>query len=67
MDTEILKKLEEQDAKLEAIFQSVEKTRKHMMWTLIINVIFVLLPFLLLLLAIPSFLSLYSGLPDLGI
>jgi hypothetical protein len=29
MDQEILKKLEEQDKKLEAIFRSVEKTRKY--------------------------------------
>jgi hypothetical protein len=32
---EIIKKLEQQDKKLDAIYASAEKTRKYLLWTLI--------------------------------
>ena len=54
-DDLILKKLEEHEAKLNAIFVSVEKTRKYFMWTLIITVITVVLPLIGLGIVIPLF------------
>jgi fatty acid desaturase len=66
MDQEILKKFEEQDAKLDAIYQSVEKMRKYFLWTLIVAVATIILPIIGLIAIIPWFLkimtSAYSGL-----
>jgi hypothetical protein len=58
---EILKRLDEQEKKIGAIYVSVEKTRTYLMWTLIITVAVVVLPLIGLVIAIPSFLSLYSS------
>ena len=62
MEEEIQKKLEAQDAKLDAIYSSVEKTRKYFLWTLIITAVTVLLPLIGLAFVIPAFLSSF----DLG-
>ncbi len=42
-----------QDAKLDAIYTSVEKTRKYFLWTLIISVAMVVLPLIGLIVVIP--------------
>ena len=62
MEQDILKKLEEQARALEAIFRSVEKTRKYFLWTLIITVVLFVLPLIGLFFAIPQFLNTYSNL-----
>jgi len=66
MEQEILKKLEEQDKKIDLIYISVEKTRKYFQWTLIITVITILLPLIAMIFAIPWAMSVlgpaYSGL-----
>jgi len=67
MDEEILKKIEAQDKKLDDIFRSVEKTRKYFLWTFIATVVAFILPLIGLVIAIPQFLSLYSGAADLGL
>jgi len=59
MDSDLQKKLEEQDRKLEAIFESVEKTRKYFLWTLIVTIIVIVLPLIGLAVAIPQFLNAY--------
>lgn len=67
-EQEILKKLEEQDIKIEAIYKSVEKTRKYFLTIIWITVIAVVLPIIGLLFAIPAFLNNYVGtLNSLGI
>ncbi|MFA6047574.1 MAG: hypothetical protein WCV59_00525 [Parcubacteria group bacterium] len=53
MDQELLKKLEEQEKKIDDIYKSVEKTRKYFLWTLIITVVTIVLPLIGLLIAIP--------------
>jgi len=60
MDTDVQKELREQRALLESIHTSVEKTRKYFQWTLIITIILFVLPLLGLIIAIPSFISLYT-------
>ena len=55
MDENILKKLEEQDKKLDAIFRSSEKMRKYFLWTLIISVAVIVLPLIGLFFVLPSF------------
>jgi len=66
MELEILKKLEEQEKKIDLIYSSVEKTRKYFLWTLIISAGAILLPIVGLLALIPWLLSTlgsaYSGL-----
>jgi hypothetical protein len=62
MEQDIIKKLEEQSQKLDAIFRSVEKTRKYFLWTLIITLVLFVLPLVGLFFAIPQFLNTYSNL-----
>jgi hypothetical protein len=66
MEQEILKKLEEQQKKIDAIYISVEKTRKYFLWTLIATVVMFVLPIVGLIVVIPFFMSAinsaYSGL-----
>lgn len=61
MEQNIQKKLEEQDEKLEAIFVSVEKTRKYFLVILWVTVAMVVLPAIGLIFAIPSFIKTYTG------
>ncbi|MDO8482339.1 MAG: hypothetical protein Q7S86_00790 [bacterium] len=57
MNEDILKKLDEQGQKIEAIFQSSEKMRKYFMWTLWISVAVIVLPLIGLFFVLPSFFS----------
>lgn len=57
MENDILKRLEEQDKKLSVILESVEKSRKYFLWTLIISVAVIVLPLLGLVFVLPSFFS----------
>jgi len=63
---EILKKIEEQEKKIDAIYVSVEKTRKYFLWTLIITIATVALPIIGLIILVPWIMntlsSAYSGL-----
>lgn len=67
MDQELKNRLDAQDAKLAAIFESAEKTRQYFLWILIGTAVMFVLPLIGLLFAIPSFLSIYTGMNDLGI
>lgn len=59
-ENEILKKLEEQDKKIEAIWASVEKTRKYFLTTIVATIILTVLPLIGLAIAIPFFLGTLS-------
>jgi hypothetical protein len=61
MENEILEKLKQDEEKLDKIFISVEKTRKYLFWTMVVTVVFLVLPLIGLVFAIPSFLSTYSS------
>ena len=61
MEEDILKKLQEQEVKIDKIFKSVEKTRKYFLWTLIITIVLFVLPLIGLALAIPFFFKTYFG------
>ena len=41
---ETIKKLEQQDKKLDAIYASAKKTRKYLLWTLTITVAVIVVP-----------------------
>lgn len=66
MEQELFDKLEEQNKKIDAIYVSVEKTRKYFLWTLIISIATVVLPIIALIILLPwlmnTLTSAYSGL-----
>lgn len=59
MENEIAAKLQQQDAKLDAILQSVEKTRKYMLVSVWITVIMLVLPLLIGIFVVPYFINSY--------
>jgi len=61
MEQDMQKKLEEMEMKLNAIFISVEKTRKYFQIVTWITIALVVLPAIGLLFAIPAFLNTYSS------
>ena len=66
MDEETLNKLETLEKKVNAIYSSVEKTRKYFLITLIVTVVMIVLPILGFIVVIPIFLS-SLNLGDLGL
>lgn len=65
MEEDILKKIREQDEKLEKIWRSVEKTRKYFLWTIIATIAMFVIPLIIFLAFVPQILNLYTG--NLGI
>lgn len=61
MDEQILKKIEEQDKKLDEICRSIEKMRKYFLIVLIVSIVMIVFPLIGLVFAIPQFLNIYSG------
>lgn len=59
MEQEIQKKLDEQSVKIDAIYKSVEKTRKYFLIIIWVTVLGVVLPMIGLAFALPSFLGNY--------
>ncbi|MCX6731820.1 MAG: hypothetical protein NTX55_02420 [Candidatus Parcubacteria bacterium] len=60
MEQEILRKIEELEKKVEAVYHSVEKTRKYFLWTLIITAVVIILPLIAMLFVVPQFLNNYN-------
>ena len=60
MESEILKKIEAQDEKIEAIWISVEKTRKYFLAAIIATVVMTVVPMIGLAFAVPFFLNILS-------
>lgn len=58
---EILQKLADQQAKIDAVYVSVEKTRKYFLWTLIATVVTFVLPLIALAIILPMVLSQFSS------
>jgi hypothetical protein len=68
MDQELKNKLDEQAVKIDAIYKSVEKTRKYFLMIIWITVLAVVIPIIGLFFALPSFISNYTdALGGLGI
>ena len=64
MEQEILKKIEEQSAKIEEIGHDIHRMKQYFFWTFIITISMIVLPIVGLMFIIPQFLSVYSGLPQ---
>ena len=61
MDPQMQQKIQELEAKIDAIYVSTEKTRKYFQWTLWITLILFVLPLLALLVVVPKAMSSYLG------
>ncbi len=61
MENDIRTQLDAQDAKLEAIWQSVEKSRKYFLITAWITIGAIVLPLIGLALVIPAFVNNYTA------
>jgi hypothetical protein len=61
MDQDIQKKFEEQEAKLDAIYKSIEKMRKYFLWTLYVTIATIILPIIGLIVIIPWFMRIMSS------
>ncbi|MBU3925386.1 hypothetical protein KKB43_01825 [Patescibacteria group bacterium] len=57
IEIEILKKIDENNKKIDAVYESVEKTRKYFLWSAALNILVFVLPLIGLVLIIPWFLS----------
>jgi uncharacterized membrane protein YjjP (DUF1212 family) len=64
MEPETQTKLEEIDAKLNAIYASVEKTRKYFLIIMWVTIAMVVLPAIGLIFVVPSFISSYTSTYD---
>ncbi|OGZ44014.1 MAG: hypothetical protein A3J55_01110 [Candidatus Ryanbacteria bacterium RIFCSPHIGHO2_02_FULL_45_17b] len=61
MENELFQTIKEQGAKLDAIWKSVEKTRKYFLVIIWVTVILFVLPLAGLVFIIPQFLDVYLG------
>jgi hypothetical protein len=59
MQPEISQQIKQLEEKIEAVYKSVEKTRKYFLWTMIITVVAFVLPLIILAFVIPSFIREY--------
>ncbi len=48
------------EKKIDAIYASVEKTRKYIFWTAVVTILLVVLPAIGLVFALPQFISTYT-------
>jgi TRAP-type mannitol/chloroaromatic compound transport system permease small subunit len=68
MDPEIKKMLEDQQVKIDSMYQAIEKIRKYMLWSLIGSIVFFVLPLIVAVISIPFVLNKYiSALSGLGL
>ncbi|OGG53416.1 hypothetical protein A3C20_02170 [Candidatus Kaiserbacteria bacterium RIFCSPHIGHO2_02_FULL_55_25] len=65
MDEELKQRMAMLERKIDAIYQTTEKTRKYFLWTLIVTLALVVLPAVGLLFAVPMFMATYSSLGDI--
>jgi TRAP-type mannitol/chloroaromatic compound transport system permease small subunit len=60
MEQDILKRLEGQEKKIDLIYASVEKTRSYFLWTMILSIVFFVLPLVGIMFAVPFLMSTLS-------
>jgi len=55
------KRLTTLEEKVNKVYESVEKTRKYFLWTMIISVAVIVIPLIVLMFVLPSFISNYTS------
>lgn len=58
---DLIKKIDEQGSKIDAIYKSVEKTRKYFLLTMWVSVLVIVLPLIGIALLLPSMLDTITG------
>lgn len=66
MDLELKQKIEEQGIKIDAIYKSVEKTRRYFLMMVWITIIAVVLPLIGLAIEIPNLMQQYSDISNIN-
>lgn len=61
MDSEITKRLDMLESKIDAIYVSAEKTRKYFFWTLIVTLVVLVVPPIGMIFVVPMFMSSYTS------
>ncbi len=61
MEAELLKRLDEQTARIEEIATSVRQMKRYFLWTFWLTIAFFVLPLVALVFVLPAFLSSYLG------
>jgi hypothetical protein len=61
MDNDIQKRFEVMESKIDAIYVSVEKTRKYFFWTMVLTLVVFIVPLIGMIFVVPSFLSNYTS------
>ena len=61
MEQEILQKISDQQDKIDKIYKSVEQMRKFFLWTSILSIVFFVLPLIVLIFILPTFIDSYLG------
>jgi type II secretory pathway component PulF len=59
MENEIIKRLDEQKKILEKIVKDTDKTNKYFLWTIILTVVFLVLPLIAIGFILPNFMNTY--------
>lgn len=66
-DMELARRMEAMEKKIDAVYASSEKTRKLLFWIVAAAVAAFVLPLVGLLFAVPSLLSTYSDIANIGV
>lgn len=66
MEQEILKRLADQDAKIDQILASQKKMERYFFWTFVITVAVIVLPLIGLAFALPAFFNYYGSISNLS-
>ena len=61
MEEDLAKQLKEQQIMLEKIFRSAERTRRYFMWTLIVSLVVFVIPLIIMIFVLPSFIGVYTS------
>ncbi|HWP61487.1 MAG TPA: hypothetical protein VN495_02710 [Candidatus Paceibacterota bacterium] len=64
-DADLRQRLDQIEKKLDATFASAEKTRKYILWTVIVTVALFVLPLIGLVFILPSFINTYAQMGSL--
>jgi len=65
MDPALQARLDALEKKIDATYESAEKSRKYLMWTAIITIAVIVLPMIGLVFVIPQFISTYTNMSGL--
>jgi uncharacterized membrane protein (DUF106 family) len=61
METELKQLIEAQQKKIDEIYESVEKTRKYLYWTMVATIVFFVLPLVAMIFIIPTIIGRYAS------